>query len=50
MKRPIYLYIELFMCCLTYSYIAIIQYLPMYSSKPFVQRRKKRRKGEEKEQ
>lgn len=47
MKKPIYLYIEFFMCCLTYSYIAIL-YSICQCTEPFVHK-KKEEEEEEKE-
>lgn len=48
MKKPIYLYIELFMCCLTYSYIAILYSICQCTVPNLLSRKKKRRKGEKK--
>lgn len=50
MKKPIYLYIEFFMCCLTYSYIAILYSICQCTVLHFLSRggKKKEVKREEK--
>lgn len=54
MKKPIYLYIEFFMCCLTYSYIAILYSICQCTVLHFLSRgdkkKKRRRKGGGKDQ
>lgn len=45
MKKPIYLYIELFMCCLTYSYIAILYSICQCTVPNLLSRKKKEERG-----